>query len=104
MSPPGATVDQPVLGDAGALVLDELVAPVAGVALGRHDLDDQLGGAVDMRLLEPIGVGGGDEEQVRLPAAGSGRQLHRHRGEEDPPSARARAYAWRSSYRNARRR
>ena len=41
---------------------------------------------------------GGDEEQVRLPAARSGRQLHRHRGEEDLAELRERGItAWRRS-------
>ena len=69
-----AWIDEPVFGDAGVAILVELVAAVASGALGRDDLDDEIGGTVQVGRLEAVGMLGCDEQDIRLAARGG--ELH----------------------------
>ena len=59
-------VDQPILWNTGRFVLDELLATVSRGAFRRDDLHHQVGGTIEIRLRQTVGVLSGQENDVWL--------------------------------------
>src|SRR5207302_1565423 len=73
---PREGVGDPILRNAGRLVLEVLLAPIARLALGGHDLDHAVWRALDAVRADYITPRRRDEDDVGLPAAWSPGKAH----------------------------